>query len=65
MSWRWEGYETEVERDMVEEGWELEHCFPSFDEAIDHATWLARLVARPASVVLDPEYEEPWQVWVQ
>ncbi len=50
---------------MVEEGWELEHCFPSFDEAIDHATWLARLVARPASVVRDPEYEEPWQVWVQ
>jgi hypothetical protein len=65
VSWRWEGYETEVEQRMVEEGWELEHWFPSFDEAIGHADWLARSTGRPASVVCDSEYEEPWQVWIQ
>ena len=65
MSCRWEGYETEVEREMVEDGWELEDSFQSFDDAIDHATWFANGTGRPASVVRDPEYEEPWRVWVQ
>jgi hypothetical protein len=50
---------------MVEEGWELEHSFPSFDEAIGHADWIARSTGHPASVVRDREYEEPWQIWVQ
>jgi hypothetical protein len=65
MSWRWAGCETEVEHRMVEEGWELEHSFPSFDEAIGHADWIARSTGHPASVVRDREYEEPWQIWVQ
>jgi hypothetical protein len=66
VSWRWEGWATtEVQQGMVEEGWEPEAASPTFEDAIDHADWLARSTGCPASVVRDPEWEEPWQVWVR
>lgn len=65
MSWVWDEGTTRVERRMGVAGWGLEDWFCTFAEAVRVAVAFAREHGRRASVVRDPEYAEPWQVWVR
>ncbi len=65
MSWVWDEGTTTVERRMGLAGWGLEDWFRTFAEAVGFAVAFAREHGRRTSVVRDPEYAEPWQVWVR
>lgn len=63
MSCQWSGWaKTERQHEMTREGWQPGADFATWDEAIVHATWLARDTGRPMRVVYDREWPDPWEV---
>ncbi len=65
MSWVWDEGTTRVERRRGFAGWLLEDWLATFPEAMRFAVAFAREHSRRAGVVRDPDYAEPWQVWVR